>query len=49
MITIICAWCQCFLGSYPSPDGKDDTTHGICSDCLAKQKQEIEDYKNSKR
>lgn len=38
-ITIICAWCKCYLGSV---EGGEGVSHGICASCLAKQDAEIE-------
>lgn len=41
----ICAWCEKDMGHL---DDKPGDSHGICPDCLEKQRKEIEDLKKKK-
>ena len=39
LVTIVCAWCNAFLGDSEWPDDVSgpSVTHSICPDCLRKE------------
>lgn len=46
MADVICAWCKAVLGSKETAGGQ--VSHGICEDCLKKQKAELAELKRGK-
>lgn len=48
-ITRVCAWCKIVIGEIEAEvnDKYGCVTHGICPDCLKKQREKVENYKKN--